>query len=692
MFPERISITADGSGLHINHDHVARALRLLLVALGVLLGRANPVNAQTSLFDPRLDELRRASVSWDQRTGPARSVVDVVCLVPDVPTFLRAVATWDDRHFFPILIDDVEYTFKFLREFRPARIVRFPSKVGPIAPEELWERAQNAVGTAWLDAKSDKSLPRGDVVPENLGKTPPGVVLSTSDSSALPGAVALAAGRFQPLLKWETGGKRFADRISAAEAAGFARSIEGLLEGCGLKYDKLGDDCDFVTLAGDYPYRYEQEGQGQAFDDLILRATGDKNQRWGFAGRLTGDATQSVYRAMCALFLKPGSGFLFNAYSDKDEPWSRYAMGPAAARLGQIMTASHRGGETAGLSGWHKAFDPVNRSGLVLINSSGNPTDFRIDDKGNQAQTADIPESDPLIVYMIHSFSAESPDDPATLAGRWMANGAFVYFGSMNEPYLEAFRAPGAIVAILSDNLPLSAVFHRMAAEPFGQPWRLAYFGDPLYRVRAMGNAAPRVARWAPVDAWKAYVEPPAPSADMSDFDRLDWALKTAIFRNQSQEPARVRVDLHGILLGIARERLATRARGIYDDLLVDYLLHSDHDDELVARLPAVAPSERSASLRRHLETAQTAALQKALNAHDHARAIALWRAVILTAGSRDFVNVFTGRVGRLADEPGRRAAWIEALRKAQPDASNTPVIQQELKRLGVSVSKAKSE
>ncbi len=78
-----------------------------------------------------VDEIRRISVSWDRRSGPERQVVDQVALVPDVATFLEAIASWDERHSFPILIDDVELTFKFLRAFRPARVVRYPRRVAP---------------------------------------------------------------------------------------------------------------------------------------------------------------------------------------------------------------------------------------------------------------------------------------------------------------------------------------------------------------------------------------------------------------------------------------------------------------------------------------------------------------------------------------------------------------------------------
>src|SRR4051812_11325253 len=64
--------------------------------------------APDSPFNRGLADIRRASSSWAQRTGPDRQVVDMVCLVPDLPTFLEAIASWDEGHFFPILIDDVD--------------------------------------------------------------------------------------------------------------------------------------------------------------------------------------------------------------------------------------------------------------------------------------------------------------------------------------------------------------------------------------------------------------------------------------------------------------------------------------------------------------------------------------------------------------------------------------------------------
>ena len=56
------------------------------------------------LSDHRLDSLRLAADSWKGSTGPRRQVVDQVCLVPDVASFLEAIALWDEQSFFPIQI------------------------------------------------------------------------------------------------------------------------------------------------------------------------------------------------------------------------------------------------------------------------------------------------------------------------------------------------------------------------------------------------------------------------------------------------------------------------------------------------------------------------------------------------------------------------------------------------------------
>ena len=71
-----------------------------------------------------------AAVTWRRSIGPRRLVIDQVCLVPDVPAFFEAIAAWDERHFFPILIDEPAWTLPFLRAFRPSRVVRYAGRRG----------------------------------------------------------------------------------------------------------------------------------------------------------------------------------------------------------------------------------------------------------------------------------------------------------------------------------------------------------------------------------------------------------------------------------------------------------------------------------------------------------------------------------------------------------------------------------
>ncbi|MBV8231156.1 MAG: hypothetical protein JO329_14315 [Planctomycetaceae bacterium] len=694
-----------------------RSLRLFGLILGLGIGGLGlaPASASAQAIEvarpPRVplggvDEIRRTSASWDRRNGAERRVVDQVVLVPDVATFLEAIAWWDEGHWFPILIDDVELTFKFLRAFRPARVVRYPRRVAPPAPEKLWDRAIAAVGRSWSgDGRAGADLLPGDAAPHRLGSTPPGVVLSSPDSPMLAGAVALAAGRFQPLIRWEVP-KRFADTLTAAEAVTLARQFETLIADRYPNYGKLGDDCDFVTLAGDWPYRYhvrrddsafdfdlgldprskeklrEMKEGDRAFDDLIGRSNGHPT-RWCFCGRLIGDATANVYRAMCSLFLQPRSALLWNAFADPKSPWSDYAMTVAASRLAPILAVTHRSGEQAGLAGWHRVFDPVNRFGLVMINTHGSPRVFNLTD--GPGVTGDVPPSEPAIVLMIHSFSAADPTDPGTIAGRWLANGAFIYFGSMNEPFLRAFRPPSLVTALIAEDLPLSVALRQSPPEVLGQPWRLLFLGDPLYRILPPGRSVPRLPRWDPIADWPAYREFLKPDPGASDDVRLNWALKTAIFRLQGEARPRQRIDLAADLLAIERERLGRRVRPIYDALLADSLLQDDRADVLLARLARIPAAERTPSVRRQIETCQLAMLQKLVANRDVARAGDLWAEVVRSEPPRDLLELITARVGALADTSRRRDLWRDRLRAAVRGLENPPavaVIEAELKRL----------
>ncbi len=567
-------------------------------------GEAFPPPAR-SLFDERLAQLRIASVAWDNRLGPRRQVVDQVCLVPDLPTFLEAIAAWDEGHYFPVLIDDPETDLRFLRAFRPARVVRMPASAVAIPEDELWGRVVEAVGRAW-DAEGGDDPPPGDRVPDRLGPTPPGVVVASPTSPTLAGAVALAAGRFQPLVRWEPGKAR-GPAIPAEEAARLLLGLEDRISEVVPKYRGLGDDCDFVTLAGDWPDRYVMsEGRYKgdaAFDDVVARDLSNQ-RRWGFAGRLLGDPAESAYQAMCSLFLQPESAVLFNGYPEEEAAWSDYAMREAGRRLEPLLPVVQAAGpKEADLAGWHRTFDPINRHGLVMVNSRNARSDlFSL--LGGAGKTADVPMSVPAAVVMIHSFSAAAPWDRGTVAGRWLANGAFAYYGSLNEPYLNAFRAPALVASLLAEGLPISAAVRKLPGEDaFGAPWRLHLLGDPLWRLDPQAARRPRLAGWVATESWPAYAERPIPPAGASDADRLIWCLQAALVRAARLDGGEARRAWEGELLAVRRDALSGRLREVYDDLLADLVTFARRGTPWLARVEAIPEAQRSDALARAIET-----------------------------------------------------------------------------------------
>jgi len=483
------------------------------------------------LDDPRLSVLRASAESWRLSLEPRRRVVDQVCLVPDVRSFLEAIAVWDDRHFFPILIDEPAWTLPFLRSFRPARVVRYTRRAdlsngaprdgtAPSSSREAqWSHALAAVASACSDRIAWDTDRSRDGTSSGPKPGAPGLVLSAPESPMLAGAVALAAGHFQPLVRLNAFSHtssdrskpndpaRFHDVLTLPEAWEFARQIEGRVRSFALAYDQLGDRCDFLTLAGDWPYRYKV-GEGiapirgvYALDDLIgrklqgapnLDGLNRSRRRWAYVGRLLGDPASSVARAMAALFLPPRSVLMWNTYSGGN-PWSLYTMTSSAGILGRVLPGTgavvHRAGPLADLTSWHHTADPVNRHALVLFNSSGGPDHFSI--TGGPGRPGDVPRGVPTAVAMVHSFSAADPIDPQTIAGRWLDQGAFVFFGSVWEPFLPAFRTPRLVTELAAAGVPLAAALRQGEFEPFGFPWRLVYLGDPLYRLDARTAAKP---------------------------------------------------------------------------------------------------------------------------------------------------------------------------------------------------------
>ena len=580
------------------------ALLIGLAAGGELIGpRDDPPSNLPALSwdDPRLEPLREAAESWESRRGPIRQVVDQVCLVPDLPTLLAAVATWDRAHWFPVLIDEPESNLRFIKAFRPARVVRMPAVAAPMPGGRTWEAAVEAVA-------SSRKPGADDPIDAGLGPTPPGVVLSNPESGALAGAVALAAGRFQPLLRWkppiETKSVPKREDVLPSLLIDLERTLGAEVP----NYGRLGDDCDFLTIAGDYPDRYEVNDGDQpgayALDDLIGRRLDDAT-RWAFVGRILGGPSESCYSAMCALFLQPESALLFDGYAGRKGEWAPYGLKPAAEILrGRLDATLLDAASDVDLEGWRNAFAAPHRYGFVLANSSGGPNKFRLADK-TAGLTADVPIGPPVFVSMIHSFSAARPEDVATIAGRWRANGAYLYLGSINEPYLQSFRAPALLVNLLTRGVPVAAAARKLLNEDvFGKPWRLIVLGDPLYRLDPEAARVPRLKAWGPTANWPAYspTSPPSPGVG-SDSARLGAALRLALATagtTDGLDVDRLRTEV----AKIRRSRLPEFYRSTYDALLAQVVVDGKARSPMVRAIPG---SERSGSLRRAIDARTSA-------------------------------------------------------------------------------------
>lgn len=658
-------------------------------------GRAQELKPVESLFDPKLAEVRLAAGTWNARE-PERTVLDQVCLVPDLPTFLDAIAAWDGRRFFPILIEDGEYTPRFLRAFKPGRVVRMPRRSAPVPPDRLWEAALEAVGKAWTD--DDAKAPAGSSPPHDakIGPTPPGVVLSQPESPSIAGAVALAAGRFQPLLRWDPA-KRFGDMLSHDEAETLAGQIDVIVGGVAPEHRKLGDDCDFITLALDYPYRYNGPDPGipglgggpAALDDLIGRGDpiadvpGKPRLRWSYNGRLLGDPITSVYRAMGSLFLQPSSALLFNGYSDKGD-FAAYTQKPAEARLKPLFpVALHEGGDQGTIMAWHRAFGIANRAGFLMINTSGSPDQFNLIGPGGR--TGDVPMTAPTAMHIIHSFSAQDPRNPGTLAGRWLANGAYWYLGSCHEPYLQSFRHPVTIAALTAERLPLSVACRMTPQEfvPFGNPWRLVVLGDPLARIEKPGKREAASAFAATRD-WTVYKPEPPPPANAPAAARLGWAARASAIASLPSAAKNATQGQAAVLLSIHRDQLDKDLLPLYDALLTDALVQANRLPDLRARLTQIPAAERSADVKRWLESVCVTDVHRGLETNKWKDALAAWTDLVRSDSPKELKSLVTARIGSLATDAIRATAWAATLRGALRglDPETTGMVETELNRI----------
>lgn len=409
-------------------------------------------------------------------------------IVESGDAFVDTVDQWSLERRFPVLIDDGtdqarEDIARFVRAFEPERILTWEGAPAEDAPERpLNERADAALAASWGADSADALTARWN----ELGFVPFGLVVASVDDPAWPAALALGAGRGQPILWTSPVQGRIGGFLSDEELARLDSAVRSALTKLSAPWRETGDVIDALTLCLNMPTRWRQQEPPRrgprAVTDRLGRLEGGRRYAW--TGMVFGSEAQAAYRAMCALFLQPQTAWLFDGYPEKGQ-FVEYDVAPAVDFLeerGVRVTIDDVPG--ASLERWRARSGGAIDAGLALVNTRGSRRRFRL--FGDWAEGNDVPLlATPALVHFVHSFSAQDVSDAHSIANRWLAMGAYAYVGAVHEPFLQAFNPPARFVARLAAPAPLGAAALRDNAPA----WRVGVFGDPLITL------GPRAAR-----------------------------------------------------------------------------------------------------------------------------------------------------------------------------------------------------
>jgi hypothetical protein len=453
--------------------------------------------------------------------------LSAVVLVPDESSYISAISRWTLTARYPVLIDDgsaaaTEDIARFIRAFAPATVYRW-SDGDKEAPRRaaIRDPIERAIAHAWQIA-ADGPDPGADVRArwKEIGLRPAGIVVADDRDAAWTAALALAAGRGQPIV-WVDAPVGVSRTMPAPDADALASVIEVACEGLGYPWRVLGDEIDAVTLCVNAPSKIELGADLLAATTDRIGRHGANLSRWAWAGQVTGDGPRAAYNAMCSLFLRTTDSWHFEGYPP-GAPWSDFSQARAAETLaGAGIAPAVAGG---GAMAWRRAAAAPIRAGLICINSKGTRDFFDLN--GDRCSPGDVPFlTHPAAVYFVHSWSANAPANRATVGGRWIERGAYAYFGSVQEPLLQAFVPTPTLAARLAAGAAWGAAV-RLDASPL---WKLAVHGDPLM---TMGDA---------LGPWPARAELPLPLPGAED---VAGALKASLTEGDYAAGARTLVLL----------------------------------------------------------------------------------------------------------------------------------------------------
>jgi hypothetical protein len=428
----------------------------------------------------------------------------VVVIAADTGSYIEAIGSWTPKARFPVLIDDGtpasrEDIARFVRGFKPTRTVRWSGKVKAPEGAPLRDAVSAAVQRVWARAapgedKDAKVESQAELLArwKSIGVPRTGIVVAAHDDTAWTAALALAAGRAQPLVWIDRPPKSVDAAFTITELHKFESDLETACTTTGLSWNKLGDEIDSVAVCMGIPGRVQLNNTILAMTDMIGRAQGEKpdgGNRWAWTGQILGTESRAAYAAMCSLFLGTRKAWLFDGY-ERGKPWSDFDATAAAEHLNRAgLETSVNDAPASSEHAWRgRTALPID-AGLIAVNTKGMANEFHLEP--GRCIPADVPIlTVPSMVYFVHSWSALAPNDPSTVGCRWLERGAYAYMGSVDEPYLQAFVPTPIAMARLASKFPFAAAVRADERPGTAKAWKLTVLGDPL---TMLGRGVPRV-------------------------------------------------------------------------------------------------------------------------------------------------------------------------------------------------------
>lgn len=404
-------------------------------------------------------------------------VIDRVVLVPDAATYLDELGKWSLQGRWPVLIEDEVYAAMFVRRFAPGQLIRRES-VGPLTKDSaaLRKQIEDTVVRAWSGDPATQSSQEAFAAKQF---TPFGVVIASPADPAWTAAVALAAGRGQPIGWLEENFAEPGHVLSSQRADDLLARIAARVQATGYPAAGLGDAIETITVCRDMGGRISTPA-GASGKGMILATTdaigrGADAKRWAFGGWIFGDSTRSAYMAMCSLFLPRQNIELVHTYPVSFERGVYGPNGVTELLQGQGYRVNVRDGEAAAERPWMNMLPGGTTADVFAMNTKGNADFF--DMFQGRCYPADVPIlNTPVALHLVHSWSGWEPENPATLGGRWLQHGAYAYVGSVDEPGLQAFQP----MRMLAERWISFTPFLVAARNWDAAPWKVNTIGDPL--------------------------------------------------------------------------------------------------------------------------------------------------------------------------------------------------------------------